>query len=194
VVCFALGAVAVFAAPLNADLEKDFRSAKGPILQLLRSKQLDNRVKGIEQLKDFPLVEAAKILVQTGFKAQPPEVRRAAYATLLQWGDNDEIVEYLNGIVRRDVARKTLSEESIPVVAALLAYRAPGVDKDSLELIDKSLSANKQRTLPVLVTLADELGSRGNDADLRALEKLSNTKSFSDEFGFRRAVTQAIIR
>jgi len=190
----ALAAVAVFAAPLSADLEKEFRAAKGPILQLMRSKQVDNRIKGLEQLGEFPLVDAAKVLVQVGFKSQPPEVRRAAYETLLKWSDDEDIAAFLNGIVRRDVHRKMISDDSVPIVAALLASKSPDVDQDSLELVDKSITWNRPRALPLLNTLADEFGERGEDSDLRALAKLSKAKSFSAEFGFRRAVVQGVIR
>jgi len=189
----ALAAVAVSAAPLTAELDKEFRAAKGPILQLMRSRQVDNRVKGLEQLREYPLVDAAKVLVQVGFKSQPAEVRRAAYQTLLKWSDDADIVEFLNGIVRRDIHRKLISDDSVPIVAALLSSKSPDVDQDSLELVDKSLAWNKPRAWPLLTTLADEFGERGEDSDLRALDKLSKTKSFSAEFGFRRAVVQGII-
>src|SRR5262249_15496550 len=77
--------------------------------------------------------------------------------------------------------------------AALVSSQLPGVDQDALELIDRSFGSNKQRALPVLVALADDLGAHGEDADLAALAKLTKTKTFNADFGFRRSVVQGVI-
>ena len=187
-----LVACAILVSPAAADIEQAFRGAKRSIERQLADKQPETRVAGIRELEQYPLVDAARLLVQVLFKGQPPEVRRAAYEALVKLSDNKDIAVYLNTIVRRAACGKMLSDETVPIVSALLASQRPGADQASLELIEKS-AASVKHGLVSLLALVDEMSDRGDQPDLRSLRKFTKTKIFAADFAFRRAVVEAIV-
>jgi von Willebrand factor type A domain len=171
----------------------EFRAARPEIQRGLRSKSADARVAAMRQLQGYPLVDAAKLAMATGFDDESEQVRGAAYETLLRFSANQEICDYFLDLLGRQVRKNELSEKSVPMLAALLASTLPEVDLSTRDLIDSSL--DKSRKGELLVTeLADQLGARPAEDSVTLLVKISKTDMFANHFGVRRAVVDALVR
>ena len=95
ILCLSAGSAA------RAEVTADFQAAKREIQQQLRSRRPADRADAMRRLEQFPLVDAAKLIVPLAFKGQPDEVRKAGFTTLLTFKDNAEICEFLLETLRR---------------------------------------------------------------------------------------------
>ncbi|MBI1902411.1 MAG: VWA domain-containing protein [Planctomycetia bacterium] len=196
VVCLLAVVLCAAAAPAQNDAAKEFRKAKPKLQQKLRSKKVDDRVAAMEELKGFPTLDAAKLVVQVGLDDKAPEVKQAAYGTLLALRGEKEISDFLLQKLR-ETKRAGLTPESVPLVAAIAAS-PPGETQDAVvEALDAILGTNKADG-HVVVLLVESLGEQGNEAGrteavLQALATLRKTKHYKKHFGFRRTVLQALL-
>jgi len=174
------------------DAKEEFRAAKREIQARLRNKQPFERIAALRQVGHYPTVDAAKLLVGVGLKDDTPEVRSAAYDTLLDFKDEPEIARYLLLTVSKETRRGTLSPTALPLVAVLLASQVPDIDRDVTAYLEKQGSTHDG--LALLESLADELGDHGQADDVPSLAKLTALHTFDEEFGLRRAVVQALVK
>ena len=79
----------------DGDAAPDFRSVKGAIQQLLRSKKPADRIDALGELEKFPVPDAAKLAIAVGTKDDSAEVREAAYNTLGVIADNEQVEKML---------------------------------------------------------------------------------------------------
>jgi VWA domain-containing protein len=181
----------------NSDVAKheaaQFKAARLEIQRNLRSKDADVRVKAIRQLQAYPLVEAAKLAMGTGFNDESQQVRAATYETLLKFSASQEICDYFLDLLHRQARRGDLTEKSVPMLAALLASPVDEIDLGTRDLLDSVLYKNKQGELFV-TELADQLGAHSSDDSVPPLIKLSKSQLFANHFGVRRAVVDALVR
>ncbi|HTU26134.1 MAG TPA: VWA domain-containing protein [Pirellulales bacterium] len=170
----------------------EFKAARPEIQRQMKSKTVSTRVEGVRRLAGYPQVEAAKLAITAGMVDEAPEVRTAAYETLLKFSTNEEICRYFLDQLNRQARRNDLSEKSVPMLAALLASPVQDIDLSTRELLD---SLDKSRKGELLVTeLADQLGTRDAEDSIPLLVKLSKTQLFTDHFGVRRAIVDALVR
>ncbi len=180
------------AAAAAADAKEEFRTAKREIQARLRNKQPFERIAALRQVGHYPTVDAAKLVVGVGLKDDTPEVRSAAYDTLLDFKDDPEIARYLLLTVSKETRRGSQSATALPLVAVLLASNVPGMDREVTAYLERQ--GNTHEGLALLETLADELGDHGQAEDVPSLAKLTALKTFHEEFGLRRAVVQALVK
>ena len=69
----------------------EFRAVKREIQSRLRNKQVFERITALREAGKYPTLDAAKLIFNVGLKDDAPEVRTAAYDTLLDFKDNPEI-------------------------------------------------------------------------------------------------------
>jgi hypothetical protein len=177
----------------DSDEPQEFRFAKGNLQQKLRSKKTGDRIDALRQLQDFPVIDAAKLALQVAGKDASPEVREAAYATIGVISDNAQVSKFLLDALDRQMRRKQVGEASVPLLAALLSSKSERAEHDATALLDKMVETTHGARL-MAVEMTDQLAARGNDDDVALLVKLSKTKAFANQFGFRRSVIWALTR
>jgi Mg-chelatase subunit ChlD len=180
---------------LAADESKDakeFKLAKRGIQQQLKSRNPEARLAAVHRLAEYSTAEAAKVLYQMGFASDDEQVRRAAYETLLSFRENPEVCEYLAAEVKKESKHGNADPAACASLAVLLASELEEVDYDSRELLEAVGDAKGGVSL--LVMMADELATLGDDVSVGILLKLSKSAAFGSEFGLRRAVVQALAR
>lgn len=196
---FALVAVAlssVLLAPLLArcddTAETDFRIARPKFQSRLHSKQAEERIAAVQELRRYPTIDAVKMVVNSGLRDRTPEVRQAAHDTLLAFNGDEDICRYLLSALMKDTRRGTFGEMTPPLITVLLASTSEDIDRELTAYLEK-LGATTDG-LVLLETLADELGERGRDEDVPSLAKLAHLQTFTREFGLRRAVAEATVK
>ncbi len=171
----------------------EFRAAKPAIQRQLRSKKPEDRAAAIRQLQGFPVLDAVKMALKTGFADENPAVQSATFETLARLNENEEICKYLIGELSRRAKKNELGMTSVPVLAALMAAKSEQTESAVQEFFDKTLDKSKVGAL-VVTELADQLGARDQEDSLPILVKLTKTKVFEHHFGPRRAVVWGLIR
>lgn len=197
----ALLALALFGGALNSivraaesDLEKEFRSSQRSIQTQLRSKNREQRLAAVKKLEAFPVVEAAKLLLLSGMASGDEEVRRASYAALLKFKEDQEIGAFLAQSVEKDLRRGAVDEGSCGAMGVLLASQNSELDKKAERLLEQAAATPGTAGLHLLVTMADELGAEASPTSFASLQKLAKLPLFENHFAFRRAVIQGLMR
>ncbi|MCE9528218.1 MAG: VWA domain-containing protein [Planctomycetales bacterium] len=179
----------------ESDLEKEFRSAQRGIQAQLKNKNRDQRLAAVKKLEDFPVVDAAKVLLASGLGSGDDEVRRASYGALLKSKEDKAIGLFLALEVEKDLKRGAVDEGTCGAMGVLLASTNKELEPKADQLLAQAagIAANSSGLL-LLVTVADELGAEGTPESLKSLLKLSKLPLFGKNFAFRRAVTQGLMR
>ncbi|HET6879344.1 MAG TPA: VWA domain-containing protein [Pirellulales bacterium] len=173
--------------------DKAWRNAQRLALQKMKSKKEEHRAEAFAELKDFPTLECAKLLVQQGLASKFEDVRKEAYATLATFRDSPEVCNYLLTSVEKDSSKGMPSEMTCALFAVPLSSHEPEIEKKAFSVFDKA-ATQKKGGLLLLVSLADQLGAAGDDDSLATLVKISQRPIFDQQFGVRRSVVQAMTK
>jgi hypothetical protein len=168
-----------------------YREVQAGIAQRLRSRNPDDRIGALRDLASYPLAEVARTVLQTGQRDEHPDVRQAAYETLYHFRDSSEVCALLGSTLRRDSARSGIDAASAPFISVLAASQLPEAQRDLLEVLDRLLGTPRAN-MAVMCGIIDGFGQHGQLEDLRALQRLAQAKAFATEFGYRRAIVQAM--
>lgn len=190
-IAIAIPLAASTAAP--AEKTEEFLAVKREIQQQLRSRRPADRAEAMHRLEEYPLVDAAKLIVPLAFKGQPDEVRKAGFATLLTYKDNSEICQFLLETLKREATPRATRETIYPLLSVLLSSELPEVESGLFAVLDKFATTNKTGML-LLLTLADDLGKQADQESLTALVKLAKSDLLDREFPYRRSIVQAMSR
>jgi hypothetical protein len=171
------------------DPAQEFRAAQRTIQMQLKAKRTDVRVAAVRKLAAFPLVDAARMLVQYGLASPDDEVHRAAYETLLKFKADKDICRCLQETIETRLEKGHGDREASGALGVLLASDSADAVKAAQSLLERVSRAGKSG-LPVLVLLADDLGSQADEIGLRGLLKLMQLPPFPVEFSLRRAIVQ----
>ena len=182
------------AAVADDEQKKDARAVQHEVQTLLHSRQSEDRVLAMRRLKEFPPLDGAKLVVQHGLEDRTPEVRRAAYETLLTWKDQREVVDVLLKLVTKKGHGKTTAGSAplVPLLMVLAASDQADVQRGVEEFVSGYLAASNNN-LATLLAVADELGQQGDSAAVATLRHLSGWRQFTTVFAFRRAVVLGLI-
>jgi hypothetical protein len=175
--------------------KKDAHSAQHEVQTLLRSRQSEDRALAMRRLADLPPLDSVKLVVQVGLDDRAPEVRRAAYETLLTWKDQHDVADYLVKVVaKRGHSRATPTGNGPTLVPLLMVLAASGQAdiRQELEKFTTWYLAASKNNLATLLAVADELGRQGDPPAVAALRNLCAWKQFTKVFAFRRAVVQGL--
>jgi hypothetical protein len=180
-------------AGLAADESPQKPAARRAAPAQLHSRMPADRTAAMRRLAELPALEGAKVVVQTGLKDRAPEVRRAAYEMLLGWKDDDRVCNYLLTTLDRESRAQGGAGVAAPLVAVLLASELPDAQRGLGKFLETYLAKSKEG-VGVVASVADELGTEGDEQAIAALERLAQQKCFSESFACRRASVQAMIR
>lgn len=178
-------------APL--DDSKESRAAKRAVQVQLRSRFTLDRTAAVRRIADFPAMEGSRLILQVGLSDPEPEVRRAAYETLLTWKDDREVCNHLLKSLEKDIRGKNGPSAATPILAVLLASELPEIQRHLSKFLENSLAKSKDGIFLVGAVI-DQLGMQGDAAALAPLQRLLQQKCILETFACRRAVIQAMIR
>lgn len=168
-----------------------WRKAQRVALQKMRSKKEEHRIDALSELKEFPTVECAKLLVQQGMTSNFEDVRKEAYATLASFRDSDEVCKFLLAGIEKDSAKAAPNQTTCALFAVPLSSDKPAIEQKAFELFDKAATQRKGGML-LLVSLADQLGAAANETSVATLAKIAERPTFKEQFAVRRSVVQAL--
>jgi von Willebrand factor type A domain len=174
------------------DIAKDFRAAKDRLVRQMRDRKPETRVAAVRKLEEYPIVDAAKVLLLQGLTNDNEDVRQASFDTLVKFKDSQDVCSFLQAEVTKDLKRRQVDLGTSAALGVLLSSESPEVQKNAQQILDKADSSPVGPQL--LVTLVDELGIQGDETSLSSLLKLGNLSLFKSKFGCRRALVQALTR
>ncbi len=169
----------------------DFNAARRTLQQQLRSKQPADRMQAIKKLQEFPIAESVKLVCNAQADADS-EVREAAFRTLLELANHQEVYDAVLLLAKKAVHHKDQGETAAPLLAALLSAKSPKARRDAIDFVDKTAAG--KTGLPVILTLADALGEHHEKEDVVPLVALSESKTFAKTFALRRAIVHALAK
>jgi hypothetical protein len=193
----AAGAALVLAALLSVsiaqerDVAAEFKAAKASLTSQLRDKKKETRLGVIRKLEAFVTPEAAKLLLFQGVTSTDPEVRQAAFDTLVKMNGDQEICNFLKVTIGKHWRQGKPQPETFASLAILLASELPEIQEEALELTKEAMEHPLQGRM-IMITLADELSNCRGDNACRSLKQLMLVPLFVEDFAFRRAVEQAL--
>jgi Mg-chelatase subunit ChlD len=182
-----LGSSAIRAADKGMQTQADRRA----IQVQLHSHTMSERLDAVRQLASFPPVEGAKLVMQVGLVDRDPEVRHAAYQTLLTWKNNREVSTFLFKTLEKDYRSKAGPSMVVPIVAAVLASERQETQQRLGKFLDNYLAKSKDAPA-VIGAVADEFGMQADEQALVSLKNLSEKRCFTTTFPCRRATVQAM--
>jgi hypothetical protein len=176
----------------DPNLAREFRAAKAGIMQQLRDRQTEVRVAAIRKLADYPMLDAAKLLMLQGLTSEHEDVRHAAFQTLVTFRGEEEVCTYLRTEVTRALKQRQPEFKTAAALGVLLASEIPAIQTSAEQLLDRVSQAAGGPAL--LVALVDELALLGDESSLKLLVKIDKLPTYPSQFGPRRALVQALIR
>lgn len=182
-------------APLarSADAPVKPPAARRSVQQQLRNRLPEMRAEAFRKLKEFPPMEAARLVVSIGFSDREQDVRRAAYEALLTFRNDEEVAHFLLKTLEKQPRVQTDVSVTGPLVAVLLASDSEEIRRELRDLLDRWQAKSKAGST-ALIHVADEMGLQTGPQALASLREMIQLRYFSDVFAFRRAVVQAITR
>ncbi len=180
------------AAPSGAESKTD-RQAVRMLQRQVHSQTPSLRVEGVEGLREFPTLEAARQIVPHALTDPAEEVRRAAYHTLLAWKDKRAVNPFLMRMFNAEVrGKKGNIQVAVPLLAVLLASNLPETKHDLARLM-KGYAAAGSEGVNLITTAADGLGKENDQQSVTILQRMSKLTCFSETFACRRAIVQAMV-
>ena len=190
--CLFLWACAGPASLPAEDLERAFRAARPGIVQQMKDRDAETRVAAVRKLREFPIVEAARLILLQGCTSQHADVQRESFQTLVAISPQAEVRAHLQAEITREAKRGGSEFRSAAIACVLLCSddaAAQASVKPWLEQMQKD-----KRGPALLVAMVDELAALRDEASLRALVQLGELPLFQKQFGPRRAWIQALIQ
>jgi len=173
-------------------IKAQFKAAKSALQIQLRKRDDATRIAALEELKKYPSVEAAKLVLGVLAQRQSAEVQQAAFQTLLAYKDDENVGKLLLTMLQKGARRNATFDVTPLLLKVVLSSDHPNVEKKTLERLDAAANA-AGGSLPIM-ELADSLGETNQPDDLARLLKLTKLTAFGREFGVRRAISQAVMR
>ncbi|MGO8691713.1 MAG: VWA domain-containing protein [Thermoguttaceae bacterium] len=175
------------------DADNASRDALHAAQKLLRSRVPAQRAEGVRALAALPPLDGAKLIAPRLLLDFQSEVKRAAYETLLAWKDHRDVCIFLHRLLDKELrSKKCRAELGGTLLAVLLASDSPETQHDLKKLLDVTVTTGRGSALAV-ITVADAWGNQGDQQALTALQKMVKLQCFTDVFGCRRAVVQALV-
>jgi hypothetical protein len=169
---------------LSADDPADFARARPALERRLRDKSAAARIAALDDLRRFPLVDAARLALPLTRDAEA-SVRAAAVGALAQQQADAKVRSWMFESLRKDLA-----EWNGIFPAVLLS--AEDEPRDVLDLLDKTLKARPAKLAIMLPGIA-EVGGWHDSAAVRSLRRFTQLACFPKSLSLERWVALAAI-
>ena len=180
------------AAAQGGELETKFRGMKARIGAELRSPKPEIRERALEKLREFPIPDAAELLLVQGQLAQYPDVARGCYETLRSFANTPDVARFLITdlqkelkLGRSDPVQKVRLEMLFAASEPQVAAQLPPL----IELIGKTPSG-----LLLLATIVDEHAASFDPKVQKTLLNMVELPVVTTHPGLRRALVQGLCK
>src|SRR4051794_28434950 len=175
------------------DAAAEFKAAKGSLTQQLRDKKKENRLAAVSKLEALVTPEAAKLLLFQGLSNNEEDVRRASFDALAKLSSDKEVCGFLKTTVVKQWKAGKPQPETCAGLAILLGSDIDEIRADARQMVNDAADRRTQGRI-ILISLADELAHLRGDNVGHALIQLMDAPLFQNDFAFRRAVEQALVK
>src|SRR5262245_35204055 len=158
----------------------------------MKDRKAENRVAAVRKLREFPIVDAANVILLQGCASPHADVQRESFQTLAAISAGPAVRAHLQGELARDAKRGGSEFRSAAIACVLLCSEEAEAQAGVKPWLEQEVK--EKRGPAVLVAMVDELGALGDAASLRALAQLGQLPLFQKQFGPRRAWIQALIQ
>lgn len=185
----AIGAMAQVV--VSAEPDAEFIAGRQTFLKEMKKKSPEARADAITQFAKFPVADTLETLLKRGLSDPDPLVRVATRAAIREIGKDQKSSTFLTDEFKRYV-KKSAGEE---ILSGILGGMISTPDKtqlaDNLKSLDDYLASPKGHLI-VPMSLIDDLGQKGGADAVQDIETLTKVKPFTNLYGYRRCVVQAM--
>ncbi len=177
---------------LPADVADEFRAARRTLTRQVQSREEGECLLALEELRNYPLAEAARLATMAIERHKSEAVHEAAEETLCVLAEHDEPAEYLHRALIRELRGRKPSKALLSILVALGAANQQAAAK-----LHEALAEAYRPATPAaarVLALIDALGERGGPRAVRVMATAADSAQFEQDFAFRRAVVQALMR
>jgi hypothetical protein len=171
--------------------EADLGEIKRQVSRQIGSRQPDQRAAGWALLAEHPGVEAARLVLERGWKDPDESVRQAAFDALAGFRGERAVGEHLAAALRRSTRGPRPPEPARWMAAVLLASDLEEVQARSAQLVDETLQAAPQAAVSILA-LAERALEDDDVGRARMLERLALSPAAAAQFALRRGAVRGL--
>lgn len=187
----AVGGLSV-ARVVPADVADDFRAARRTLTRQIQARGVDECLLALEELRHYPLAEAARLTIMAIERHKSQAVHEAAEETLCVLAEHHEPAEYLQETLIKELRGPKPSKAILSMVVALGSAKPEPAAKLH-EVLAKTYRPATPGAARVLA-LIDALGERGDSRAVHTMAAAAGSGAFEQDFAFRRTVVQALVR
>jgi len=162
----------------------DFQEVQRELRQQLLSKQPKDRLAALVQLREYPVVPAARLIVRMGLADSVDEVQFTAHESLLEMNHDEAVCKYLLVTLQKEFRRNPQQRTSEAILDVLLSSGVPETRERIEQWLDQDIDP----------AFLQRLAGRRDEVAVELLRKLSETEVFAERFAFRRAIILALIQ
>jgi hypothetical protein len=178
----------VIAAPPNPE----FAAAKQLFMKEMKKKAPAARAAAVTTLAEVVLPETADLLLKRGISDPEISVRIATQNRLRELANDETVQQFLFDELKKSFRKPPANDSNaIELLRALVPTEYESQQSDLLKILDEFLASPKAHLL-VPMTVIDDYGTQGDAESFRSVALLAQTKTFQDNFGYRRCVVQAM--
>lgn len=166
----------------RADDEDEFREAQRKLRTQLLSKEPATRIEALEELRKFPLVGAAQLIVRTALDDNSAEVQAVANQTLLELSQDETVNQFLFKTLQKNFRHKEKQRANETLLMVLLASAVPETREQLEQWLDQTIDP----------AFLQRITQRADPTAVELFRELSETEVFTNRFAFRRAVILAL--
>lgn len=170
----------------------DFRAARRTLTRQIQAREEDECLLALEELRNYPVAEAARLVIMAIERHPSQTVQQAAEETLCVLAEHHQPADYLQKALIRELRGRNPSKAVLPMFLALGSAKQESATKlhEVLAEVYRPATPGAARVL----TLIDALGERGGSRAVHAMAAAAGSGLFAQDFAFRRAVVQSLLR
>lgn len=172
----------LLATSVRADDGVEFREVQRELRSQLLSRNPERRIEALQELRDFPQVGAAQLIVRTALEDDVAEVQAMASETLADLSQDEAINKFLLTTLQKDYRRQEKQRSIETLLLVLLSSGVPETRESLEQWLDQTIDP----------AFLQRITQRGDPTAVELLRKLSETEVFENRFAFRRAIVLAL--
>ncbi len=161
---------------------EEFREVQRELRSQLLSRNPERRIEALQQLREFPRVGAAQLIVRIALEDDVAEVQAVAYETLADLSQDEAINKFLLTTLQKDYRRQEKQRSIETLLLVLLSSGVPETREALEQWLDQTIDP----------AFLQRITQRGDPTAVELLRKLSETEVFENRFAFRRAIVLAL--
>ncbi|MBS0205715.1 MAG: VWA domain-containing protein [Planctomycetes bacterium] len=173
--------------------DPEFIAARQAFLKEMKKKSPAARAEAIAPFAKFPLANTVDTLLKKGLGDPDPTVRVATRVALREIGRDPQTAPSISEEFKRYIKKQANEEILSGLLGGMIATTDDARQQEVLNTLDDYL-ASPRGHLIVPISLIDDLGKEGGDEAVNSIKLLARSKVFDKQFGYRRAVVQAMVQ